>query len=139
MPAGPFDVVCAFHVLEHVVDPWTFLARTREVLEPHGHLALEVPNITSARARRDGPLWFNLAPEHHCWHFSPATLGRLLGESEFAVVRWDTLYPRAYFRKRSLLRRSDLAAYLADVRCTPLMFRAPADAGDYLRVFARPT
>jgi SAM-dependent methyltransferase len=136
-PAGRFDTVCAFHVLEHVVDPWAFLDRTKDVLIPDGHLAIEVPNITSARARRDGPRWFNLAPEHHCWHFSPATITRLLRDAGFTVLRWDTIFPRAYFRIRHVFSRSDFSAFLADIRCTPLAFRAPPDAGDYLRVFAR--
>lgn len=39
-----FDVVLLSHVLEHVVDPPTFLANVAEVLAPDGRLVIEVPN-----------------------------------------------------------------------------------------------
>lgn len=40
-----YDVVCAFQVMEHVVNPINFLEGLRKVTKPSGHIFVEVPNI----------------------------------------------------------------------------------------------
>ena len=133
---GPFDAVCAFHVLEHVDDPVTFLERSRGLLAANGVLGLEVPNLDSARARRDRDRWFNLVPDFHLWHFSPASLLRLVTSSGFRPLSVDTAFPRHYFRVRRLASRSALRALTADLRAAPIPARTHARAGDYLRLLA---
>src|SRR5262249_57635236 len=54
---GCFDVVTAFHVLEHVPDPIAAAERMLEWLAPGGLLILEVPN-----ARRPPPPFFRPPP-----------------------------------------------------------------------------
>ena len=134
---GAFDAVCAFHVLEHVEDPWTFLVKARDLLRPGGFLFLEVPNIDSRRALRDRARWYNLAPDHHLWHFSPTTLARLVERSGFVVVARDTVFPRHYFRARRLLTRSGLANAVSDWRCNPRPARSHPTDADHLRLVAR--
>jgi SAM-dependent methyltransferase len=102
---GPFDAVCAFHLLEHVPDPKRFLAKARSVLAAGGRLALEVPNIESAWATRTGVEWPGLQPEYHRWHFSPRTLTRLVTSAGFVLERCDTLFARFYARPLQRLRR----------------------------------
>jgi 2-polyprenyl-3-methyl-5-hydroxy-6-metoxy-1,4-benzoquinol methylase len=41
----PFDTIIAADVLEHMIDPWTQLARWRDWIGPSGQLVLSVPNL----------------------------------------------------------------------------------------------
>ncbi|WP_194822407.1 class I SAM-dependent methyltransferase [Micromonospora sp. S-DT3-3-22] len=135
-PSLRADVVCAFHVLEHVADPRAFLRAARATLTPGGWLALEVPNIASAAAHRLGHDWPGLQPRYHHWHFSPLSLARLLAATGFDVVRQDTAVFRYYMplgyrvrHARRLLPRDWL-----DLRSPRLTHPR---RGDLLRVVAR--
>lgn len=98
------EAVCAFHVLEHVEDPRKFMSRARSVLAPGGWLALEVPNIDSVAARRQGHSWHGLQPAYHRWHFSPQSLSRLVEDYGFRIRRCDTVPVSHYLRPRYRLR-----------------------------------
>lgn len=50
---GEFDAVLFMHVLEHLVDPWTALARARERLSSDGAAISLLPNVASWRVRKD--------------------------------------------------------------------------------------
>jgi 2-polyprenyl-3-methyl-5-hydroxy-6-metoxy-1,4-benzoquinol methylase len=47
---GPFRTIIALDVLEHLVDPWTMVARLHAMLEPDGVLVVSVPNVRHWRA-----------------------------------------------------------------------------------------
>lgn len=128
-----FDAVCAFHVLEHAVDPRRFLARAHDLLAPEGWLALEVPNIESARAIEDGEDWFALEPEYHLSHFSPATLTRLVREEGFAPVRCDTVFAHHYSPPRQLLGPFGRAS----LRAAGSLRSVHPSLGDHVRLLAR--
>lgn len=73
--AGRFDVVCTFQVLEHVVDPRSYLEGCIACLRPGGLLAIGTPNAGSAMLQnREDP--FDLPP-HHIGHFSAETYRRI--------------------------------------------------------------
>lgn len=66
-PQG-FSVACSFQVLEHVIDPCSFLMACLKCLRPGGLLAVATPNHESAMlANREDA--FDLPP-HHMGHFS---------------------------------------------------------------------
>ncbi len=48
-----FDIVIALHVIEHVVDPGTFVDRLRRFLNDDGRLYVEVPDATGFRSWND--------------------------------------------------------------------------------------
>lgn len=98
-PVRSVEAVCAFHVLEHVEEPREFLRAARDALVPGGWLALEVPNIGSAAARRLGVEWSGLQPRFHRWHFTPESLTRLVTDSGFEIVRQDTVFSRFYWQR----------------------------------------
>jgi len=45
---GKYELVTAFHVLEHVLDPIAFLHSVAETLTEHGQLIIETPNASDA-------------------------------------------------------------------------------------------
>jgi SAM-dependent methyltransferase len=99
--AGGFDVVCAFHVLEHLAQPAGFLGSLRGCLRPGGSLYLSVPN----RMRSDrAPLEPLDCPPHHLTRWSPASLVAIAGRSgllpaEIATEPVDISIPRDRLRE----------------------------------------
>lgn len=84
-PAGSFDVVTLWDVLEHVPRPVETLERIRSWLAPDAWLFLSLPNADSRIARLMGKRWVLLLREH-LWYFSPATIAALLSRSGFMLV-----------------------------------------------------
>lgn len=82
---GPFDVITALQVLEHVEDPVNFLRNLGTHLKPGGHLYLELPNIddillTEYREKGYADFYYR---EPHLSYFSKATLKRALARAGF--------------------------------------------------------
>jgi 2-polyprenyl-3-methyl-5-hydroxy-6-metoxy-1,4-benzoquinol methylase len=44
LTGGPWDTICCYDVLEHLVDPYALLAQLRAVAAPAGRLHVSVPN-----------------------------------------------------------------------------------------------
>lgn len=76
LPERSFDVVSAFHVLEHMPDSRAFLAIMARWARPGGFVAVEVPNFASVQRRRLRERWDGLRPREHLAHFTPQTLPR---------------------------------------------------------------
>ena len=74
LPESSFDVVSAFHVLEHIPDSRAFLRMLARWARPGGHVVVEVPNFAAYQRRRLGPRWPHLRPREHLVHFTPQTL-----------------------------------------------------------------
>ena len=87
IPAGSFDVVTAFDVLEHLPRIKQDLASIHAVLKPGGLFFASVPNIASWIARAMGPRWTMLLLEH-LWYFSPATMRRFMAAQGFHMLEW---------------------------------------------------
>lgn len=74
LPERSYDVVSAFHVLEHIPDSRGFLRTLMRWVRPGGHLVIEVPNFASVQRRRMQDHWPGLRPLEHVVHFTPRTL-----------------------------------------------------------------
>jgi glycosyltransferase involved in cell wall biosynthesis len=90
---GPFDVVLAADVLEHVRIPELILAQIREALAPRGTLIASVPNFGHwyARARTALGLFDydqrGIFDQGHVRFFTRRGLRRRLAQAGFTVVR----------------------------------------------------
>jgi SAM-dependent methyltransferase len=93
LPAGTFDVAVAWHVLEHLADPRGALAAVRAALRPGGRLLLELPNVASLRAAREGERWYGMEPAHHVAHYSPRALDALLRAAGLEPEVIETVHP----------------------------------------------
>ena len=85
-----FDLVSAFHVLEHIPDSRRFLRTLARWARPGGFVTIEVPNFGSLQRRRLGAEWPGLRPLEHIVHFTPATLERAFEGAGIAPVRVKT-------------------------------------------------
>lgn len=91
--SGALDLVCSFHVLEHVTDPAGFVEQSLARLRPGGRLVLSVPNHENAvlAASQDA---FDLPP-HHINHFTPNVFRRI-GERYGLALEQLVVERRAY-------------------------------------------
>lgn len=85
--AGSFDLITMTEYLEHEPDPRTVLEECRRVTRVGGHLAIEIPLISSLTARLFGSHWAELDLPRHLTFFTPETLGRMLREVGYEVVK----------------------------------------------------
>jgi len=88
LPAGHFDVVTLWDVIEHVPDPVPLLAEAARVLVPGGRLVLTTGDRGSAYAQARGPDWHLMTPPWHLTMFSRATLQRAARRAGLRVVAW---------------------------------------------------
>lgn len=86
-----FELVTLHHVVEHLEDPVDVLGSLRERLSSSGRILIEVPNWHSTERMASGGAWVDLRPEQHRWHFTPATLGKILRLAGYEVIEIDTL------------------------------------------------
>ena len=111
---GAFDVIAAWHVLEHLADPQAALDKLASWLAPAGILAVEVPNYESYDTRVMGEEWLGWQPKYHRWHFTPRALVRLLDESGFETERrWSP--PSRVARER--LKRIPIVGLARPILC----------------------
>ena len=93
-PARCFDVVTLWPVLAHMSSPLRVLEEVRRVLKPTGRLVVAVPNVDDRVmqaiyrvVKRRKPHLFSVADkELHLYHFSVASLKRLLDKAGFACI-----------------------------------------------------
>lgn len=82
-PLREYDVIAAFHVLEHIPDPSTFLHHVASCLANDGYLLIEVPDITRSFTWRWSERYFH---RPHLVDFNRLSLFYLLGRCGFEVV-----------------------------------------------------
>ncbi len=101
--AESIDIVTLFDVLEHIPDIHGFLSEIRRILRKDGLLVIQSPNIQSYMAILTKSDWTWLTPPDHLYHFTPATLDRLLTDHGFDIRLLNTWEPAQDFSDNLLL------------------------------------
>ena len=117
-PAGPFDVVSALDVAEHVEDDRAFMATLHERLAPGGHLLFSVPAWPGLFTAHDTRL------AHHR-RYRPGQARRLLEGAGFEIVRGGGLF-HSLLPVRVLEKTKELVQGVPDEFPPDLGWRAPA-------------
>jgi hypothetical protein len=73
--------------IEHLVDPRRVMDKIAAEIAPGGVVAISTGDIVSWLPRLQRGGWRQIHPPTHLWYFSAETLGRLLNETGFRVVR----------------------------------------------------
>jgi 2-polyprenyl-3-methyl-5-hydroxy-6-metoxy-1,4-benzoquinol methylase len=89
---GPFDVVSAFDLIEHVHDPRAFLRRCAGLLRPGGVLLISTPDTGHFLRYLMRSRWPMLQPMQHLSLFSRKALAGALRAEGFEAISVGTCY-----------------------------------------------
>jgi len=106
------DIVILSHVLEHVIDPKSFVIDIVTTLEPK-YLLLVQANYKSLTAMLQRQDWYAWAPDQHYFHFSVDGLNRLARSLGLTLVKNE--YSELNSKRRYAYMQALLA--LASPRC----------------------
>lgn len=85
-PDNFFDVIRAYHVIEHMDSPEKFVKLAFQKLQRGGELIIGTPNGMSLTSRVFGSCWYNLDTPRHQYIFSPSNLKKMLYRMRFRVT-----------------------------------------------------
>jgi len=80
-----FDAVTFWAVLEHLLQPKSFLEKARSILKPNGRCFVLVPNMRSLAVRLLGVRYRYIYPQH-LNYFTRSTLNRMVEQGGFAIA-----------------------------------------------------
>lgn len=86
LPAGGYQGITMWHVLEHVHELHAYLRRLHDLLAPGGKIFIAVPNYTSSDAELYQQYWAAYDVPRHLYHFSPASMEKLLSLFQLQLV-----------------------------------------------------
>lgn len=117
-----FDVIVINHVLEHVIDPVSFLNKAKSLLKDTGIMYIDVPNFGSLSAQIAGRNWKYILPEEHVHHFTPQTLKLLVNNTGYKTLHfqtrsgiYETQYPMKYLLDELFAIRKNLLTDLITI------------------------
>jgi len=117
-----FDVIVINHVLEHVIDPISFLNKAKELLTDKGIMYIDVPNFGSLSSYLAGRQWKYILPKEHVHHFTTETLQRLINIIGCKTVDvqtrsgiYETQYPLMYLIDELFAFRKNLFTDLISI------------------------
>lgn len=81
------NVICLFHVFEHLADPASWMASAKRLLAPGGHLIIEVPSLDDPLLSLYGSASYRefYFQKQHPFVYSAASLGRVLEHHGFSA------------------------------------------------------
>lgn len=92
-----FDVITAWHVLEHVPDLKETIETFRTILKDKGILIVAVPNPGSHDALHYKEYWAAYDVPRHLWHFAPADMIKLCTDGGFKLIETRPMAFDSYY------------------------------------------
>ena len=94
------DVIAMWHVIEHLVDPWSMLEVAAAKLRPGGVLVLAAPNPNAWQFGVFGGKWAHVDAPRHLWLIPPGVLAERGARCGLAVRLVTTRDPGSLFWNR---------------------------------------
>ena len=92
-----FDVITAFHAIEHVIDIQEWFNFIKEISKKDAIVAVAVPNYKSFDAKYYRESWAAYDVPRHQYHFSKESIYKLFDENGFQLVGEKPLPFDAYY------------------------------------------
>lgn len=92
-----FDVITAWHVIEHVPDLIQTIQHLKGMLKKDGIIFIAVPNYQSPDAVLYQEHWAGFDVPRHLWHFSKKSMGSLLDSTELKLMDTIPMKLDAYY------------------------------------------
>lgn len=125
LPAGKFNAITMWHVLEHVHQLHEYVTQLKKLLVPGGKLFIAVPNYTSYDAGSYRENWAAYDVPRHLYHFSPQSMNVLMKMHGLHVLNikpmwFDSFYvamlSEQYKNKKGNLLRAGMIGFLSNVK-----------------------
>lgn len=96
-PAGYFDAITLWHVLEHVHDLPAYIQQLKTLLKDKGKLFIAVPNYTATDAAIYIEYWAAYDVPRHLYHFSPQSINVLMKKNGLTVLEYKPMWYDAFY------------------------------------------
>lgn len=97
LPAGSFDAISLWHVLEHVHDLKNYVLQIKKLLKEHGKLFVAVPNYTSYDAKVYKEYWAAYDVPRHLYHFSPNAMKELMHGAGLEIIDMKPMWYDSFY------------------------------------------
>lgn len=82
-----FDIIVCLDVIEHVVDPRTFLSQAASLLAENGIMVISTPNYSGVIAKLLGARDPYMTPPIHTTFFTSAGVRHMVDDAGFGIIR----------------------------------------------------
>ncbi|MEQ9402302.1 MAG: class I SAM-dependent methyltransferase [Cyclobacteriaceae bacterium] len=86
-----FDVITAWHVVEHISDLKGTIRKLRKNLKKGGYLIVAVPNAKSADANYYKEYWAAYDVPRHLYHFTKSSFTHLAKSLQFSIIQTEPM------------------------------------------------
>jgi SAM-dependent methyltransferase len=81
LPAGYFDVITMFNVVDHLQTPLDFLKEAGRILKPNGIIYTNLHDAGGWKAKKYKQDWGAYCPPMHLYYYTPATLEMMVNKA----------------------------------------------------------